>query len=59
MERRKMSKRLEEEAMAFFDECVSISTFDDSDFSSMEDPPSHTTRADVVCPSQSQVHLLS
>lgn len=54
MERRKMSKRLEEEAMAYFDECVSISTFDDSDFSSLEDPPSHTTRADVACPSQNQ-----
>ena len=54
-----MSKRLEEEAMAYFDECVSISTFDDSDFSSLEDPSSHTTKADVACPSQSQVCLLS
>ncbi|XP_074312359.1 uncharacterized protein LOC141647889 isoform X1 [Silene latifolia] len=43
-ERRKMSKRLEEEAMAYFDECVSISTFDDSDFSSLEDPPSHKAK---------------
>lgn len=34
-----MSKRLTEEAMAYFDECVSISTFDNSDFSSQEDPP--------------------
>lgn len=39
IERRKMSKRLTEEAMAYFDECVSISTFDSSDFSSPEDPP--------------------
>ncbi|KAL9224908.1 hypothetical protein vseg_000889 [Gypsophila vaccaria] len=38
--RRTMSKCLEEEAMAYFDECVSISSFDDSDFSSLEDPPS-------------------
>ena len=34
-----MSKRLTEEAMAYFDECVSLSTFDSSDFSSAEDPP--------------------
>lgn len=33
-----MSKRLNEEAMAYFDECVSLSTFDSSDFSSPEDP---------------------
>lgn len=39
IERRKMSKRLEEEAMNYFDECVSLSTFDSSDFSSPEDPP--------------------
>ncbi|KAF3434333.1 hypothetical protein FNV43_RR25436 [Rhamnella rubrinervis] len=39
IERRKMSKRLTEEAMAYFDECVSLSTFDSSDFSSAEDPP--------------------
>ncbi|XP_057980790.1 uncharacterized protein LOC131166342 isoform X2 [Malania oleifera] len=39
IERRKMSKRLTEEAMAYFDECVSISTFDSSDFSAPEDPP--------------------
>ncbi|KAG5539305.1 hypothetical protein RHGRI_019763 [Rhododendron griersonianum] len=38
-ERTKMSKRLTEEAMAFFDECVSISTFDSSDFSAPEDLP--------------------
>ncbi|KAL8162048.1 hypothetical protein V2J09_013537 [Rumex salicifolius] len=41
MERRKMSRRLEEEALAYFDECVSISTFDGSDFSSPEDPLSN------------------
>ncbi|KAG6630826.1 uncharacterized protein LOC122291725 isoform X1 [Carya illinoinensis] len=39
IERRKMSKRLEEEALAYFDECISLSTFDSSDFSSPEDPP--------------------
>ncbi|KAF6167292.1 hypothetical protein GIB67_043153 [Kingdonia uniflora] len=39
VERWKMSKRLTEEAMNYFDECVSISTFDSSDFSSTEDPP--------------------
>ncbi|CAN1298304.1 hypothetical protein LINPERPRIM_LOCUS23787 [Linum perenne] len=39
IERRKMSKRLTEEAMAYFDECVSLSTFDSSDFSSQEEPP--------------------
>lgn len=38
-ERKKMSRHLEEEALAFFDECVSISTFDESDFSSLEDLP--------------------
>ncbi|XP_052192202.1 uncharacterized protein LOC127801280 isoform X2 [Diospyros lotus] len=38
-ERKKMSKRLTEEAMAYFDECVSISTFDSSDFSAPEDLP--------------------
>lgn len=39
IEKRKMSKRLTEEAMAYFDECVSLSTFDSSDFSSQEDAP--------------------
>ncbi|XP_058078374.1 uncharacterized protein LOC131226723 isoform X2 [Magnolia sinica] len=39
IERRKMSNRLTEEAMTYFDECVSISTFDSSDFSAPEDPP--------------------
>lgn len=34
-----MSKRLTDEALAYFDECVSLSTFDSSDFSSPEDPP--------------------
>ncbi|KAF9596248.1 hypothetical protein IFM89_008411 [Coptis chinensis] len=38
IERRRMSKRLTEEALNYFDECVSISTFDGSDFSSTEDP---------------------
>ncbi|KAI9107500.1 hypothetical protein K1719_021537 [Acacia pycnantha] len=39
IERRKMSKRLAEDAMAYFDECVSLSPFDSSDFSSQDDPP--------------------
>uniref|UniRef100_A0A803N6D6 Uncharacterized protein n=1 Tax=Chenopodium quinoa TaxID=63459 RepID=A0A803N6D6_CHEQI len=39
-ERKKMSRHLEEDALAFFDECASISTFDQSDFSSIEDIPS-------------------
>ena len=34
-----MSKRLAEDAKAYFDECVSLSTFDSSDISSQEDPP--------------------
>lgn len=33
-----MSRHLAEEAMNYFDECVSISTIDSSDFSSLEDP---------------------
>ncbi|XVF24581.1 hypothetical protein REPUB_Repub13aG0140200 [Reevesia pubescens] len=39
IERRKISKGLTEDAFAYFDECVSLSTFDGSDFSSLEDPP--------------------
>ncbi|KAL0429493.1 UNVERIFIED_CONTAM: hypothetical protein Sradi_0575300 [Sesamum radiatum] len=38
-ERKRMSKRLTDEAMAYFDECVSLSTFDSSDFSASDDPP--------------------
>ncbi|KAL5994956.1 hypothetical protein ACLOJK_025013 [Asimina triloba] len=38
IERRKVSERLAEEAMNYFDECVSLSTFDSSDFSAPEDP---------------------
>ncbi|CAA6661933.1 unnamed protein product [Spirodela intermedia] len=37
VEWQKMSRQLTEEAMSYFDECVSISTFDASDFSSPED----------------------
>ncbi|KAL7120289.1 hypothetical protein ACP275_02G114400 [Erythranthe tilingii] len=36
-ERQRMSKRLSEEAMSYFDECVSLSTFDSSDLSASED----------------------
>ncbi|XP_039063281.1 uncharacterized protein LOC120207976 [Hibiscus syriacus] len=39
IERRKISKCLTDDALAYFDECVSLSTFDGSDFSSVEDPP--------------------
>ncbi|KAJ6833077.1 uncharacterized protein M6B38_341725 [Iris pallida] len=38
IERLRMSRDLAEEAMNYFDECVSISTFDSSEFSSLEDP---------------------
>ncbi|KAK1279299.1 hypothetical protein QJS04_geneDACA015100 [Acorus gramineus] len=38
-ERRRISRCLTEEAMNYFDECVSISTFGSSDFSAAEDPP--------------------
>ncbi|XP_073126883.1 uncharacterized protein [Henckelia pumila] len=38
-ERKWVSNRLSEEAMAYFDECVSLSTFDSSDFSAAEDQP--------------------
>lgn len=44
-ERKKMSKRLTEEAMTYFDECVSISTFDSSDFSAQEDQPCNSVGA--------------
>ncbi|GER30208.1 galactose oxidase/kelch repeat superfamily protein [Striga asiatica] len=36
---KQMSKCLTEDALAYFDECVSLSTFDSSDFSASEDPP--------------------
>ncbi|WCJ19144.1 hypothetical protein M5689_001446 [Euphorbia peplus] len=39
IERRKMSRRLTEEAIAYFDECISLSTFDSSDFDSQDEPP--------------------
>uniref|UniRef100_A0A0E0MBZ9 Uncharacterized protein n=1 Tax=Oryza punctata TaxID=4537 RepID=A0A0E0MBZ9_ORYPU len=38
IERLKVSKHLAEEAMNYFEECVSISTLDSTDFSSLEDP---------------------
>uniref|UniRef100_A0A2P2JLW6 Uncharacterized protein n=2 Tax=Rhizophora mucronata TaxID=61149 RepID=A0A2P2JLW6_RHIMU len=38
IEKRRMSRQLTEEALAYFDE-VSLSTFDSSDLSSQEDPP--------------------
>lgn len=40
-----MSRRLTEEAMTYFDECVSLSTFDSSDFSASEDPLYSSVRA--------------
>ncbi|GMG99516.1 hypothetical protein Nepgr_001356 [Nepenthes gracilis] len=55
IERRKMSKHLEEEALAYFDECVSISTFDGSDFSSLEDPPSNIVK--ITDPSGERANL--
>ncbi|XP_050384936.1 uncharacterized protein LOC126801583 isoform X1 [Argentina anserina] len=56
IERRKMSKRLTEEALAYFDECVSLSTFDSSDFSSPEDPPFNLIGA--ITPVDKSVSLL-
>ncbi|KAK3005512.1 hypothetical protein RJ639_017190 [Escallonia herrerae] len=47
-ERKKMSKRLTEDAMSYFDECVSISTFDSSDFSAAEDPPLNSVGGTVT-----------
>lgn len=44
-ERKKMTKRLTEEALAYFDECVSISTFDSSDFSAPENPSHNSVGA--------------
>ena len=38
IERLKASRHLAEEAMNYFEECVSISTMDSTDFSSPEDP---------------------
>lgn len=38
-----MSRRLAEEAMTYFDECVSLSAFDGSDFSSQEDQRINST----------------
>jgi len=56
-ERKKMSKRLTEEAMAFFDECVSISTFDSSDFSAPEDLPLNSVGTTTpVCAIASLAH---
>jgi hypothetical protein len=38
IERLKVSRHLAEEAMNYFEECVSISTMDSTDFSSPDDP---------------------
>lgn len=51
IERRRMSRRLTEEALNYFDECVSISTFDGSDFSA-EDPLSHVALSDPTIDDQ-------
>ncbi|KAK1423702.1 hypothetical protein QVD17_19010 [Tagetes erecta] len=48
-ERKKMSKRLTDEALSYFDECVSISTFDSSDFSAAEDPSVNSVNAGPNC----------
>ncbi|CAL4989831.1 unnamed protein product [Urochloa decumbens] len=42
IERLKVSRHLAEEAMNYFEECVSISTMDSTDFSSPEDPQSNS-----------------
>ncbi|KAI3445207.1 hypothetical protein Pfo_001872 [Paulownia fortunei] len=54
-ERKRMSKRLTDEAMAYFDECVSLSTFDSSDFSASEDPPYNSVGATVPVSASSPV----
>ncbi|CAM0950391.1 unnamed protein product [Alopecurus aequalis] len=38
IERLRVSRHLAEEAMSYFEECVSISTLDSTDFSSLEEP---------------------
>lgn len=55
IERKRMSKRLAEDAKAYFDECVSLSTFDSSDFSSQEDPP--LSLVGPPTPSRSRISL--
>ncbi|CAI9102742.1 OLC1v1001061C1 [Oldenlandia corymbosa var. corymbosa] len=47
-ERKRISKCLTEEAMAYFDGCISISTSDGSDLSAPEDPP--RTSAGIFTP---------
>ncbi|CAL4904452.1 unnamed protein product [Urochloa decumbens] len=42
IERLKVSRHLAEEAMNYFEECVSVSTMDSTDFSSPEDPQSNS-----------------
>ncbi|KAI4332852.1 hypothetical protein L6164_017730 [Bauhinia variegata] len=65
IERRRMSKRLTEDAMAYFDECVSLSTFDSSDLSSQEDPslsldgPSTRAGSRVCLPEASPEGIIS
>ncbi|XP_075477252.1 uncharacterized protein LOC142518376 isoform X2 [Primulina tabacum] len=52
-ERKWVSNRLSEEAMAYFDECVSLSTFDSSDFSAAEDPPYSSVATTIAVHSSS------
>ncbi|XP_073029157.1 uncharacterized protein [Primulina eburnea] len=52
-ERKLVSNRLSEEAMAYFDECVSLSTFDSSDFSAAEDPPYSSVATTIAVHSSS------
>ncbi|KZV54429.1 hypothetical protein F511_09744 [Dorcoceras hygrometricum] len=52
-ERKWVSNRLSEEAMAYFDECVSLSTFDSSDFSAPEDPPYSSVSTTIAVHSSS------
>lgn len=42
-----MSRRLAEEAMTYFDECVSLSAFDGSDFSSQDDHQINSTLGSI------------
>ncbi|KAL3829843.1 hypothetical protein ACJIZ3_018645 [Penstemon smallii] len=54
-ERKRMSRRLTEEAMSYFDECVSLSTFDSSDFSAPEDPLFTSSGANLHASASSSV----
>ena len=51
-----MSRHLAEEAISYFEECVSISTLDSTDFSSLEEP--HPNSSGTVPPKSNSRFLL-